>query len=259
VDLSLSSCAELLGRVQGFDNMKKLLSIALLALPIVAACSSTTSSPAPAAAAAPADPAPPADDAADAAPAGDPCACPSTCASMTEPDKKAVCNPAPAPADVPGGITIGKFQVTGFEYWQWKKGDHVYDNGASVAWGYNGEGEPQAKPPVLPTDQSRACMAEANKVLIDILTNDVPPELEAFRAKTGVKAFWQWNNDMTGTKAGVEVPDQYQSLWLYDKRLIKWMSHTNRDGTCRLPTKADLVKFAKGCITAFPNCANSDF
>ena len=154
---------------------------------------------------------------------------------------------------------MGNFQITGFEYWQWVKGDHVYDNGASVAWGYNGEGEPQAKPPVLPTEPSRACMAEANKVLNDILKNDVPPELEAFRAKTGVNAFWQWNNDMTGTDPGVEAPKEYQSLWLYDKRLIKWMSHTNRDGTCRLPTKADLVKFSKGCIKTFPNCYNSDF
>jgi hypothetical protein len=91
------------------------------------------------------------------------------------------------------------------------------------------------------------------------LKNDVPPELEAFRAKTGVNAFWQWNNDMTGTAPGVEAPKEYQSLWLYDKRLIKWMSHTDRDGTCRLPTKADLVKFAKGCIKSFPNCYNSDF
>jgi hypothetical protein len=243
--------------------MKKLLSLALLALPIVAvACTTETlvNKVPPAAQPAATDPA--ADDAGaptdDAAPAGDPCACPSTCASTTEPDKKAVCKPAKAPDDVPTG-TVGKFAITGFEYWQWKKGAHVYDNGASVAWGYNGEGEPQAKPPVLPTDESRACMAEANKVLNDILKNDVPPELEAFRAKTGVKAFWQWNNDMTGTKAGVEAPPEYQSLWLYDKRLIKWMSHTNRDGTCRLPTRADLVKFAKGCITSFPNCYNSDF
>jgi hypothetical protein len=244
--------------------MKKLLSIALLALPIVAvACTTETvvNKVPPAAEPAPTDPSltndagAPADD---AAPAGDPCACPNTCASTTEKDKTAVCKPAKAPDDVPTGA-VGKFQITGFEYWQWVKGAHVYDNGASVAWGYNGEGEPQAKPPVLPTDQSRACMAEANKVLNDILKNDVPPELEAFRAKTGVKAFWQWNNDMTGTKPGVEAPPEYQSLWLYDKRLIKWMSHTNRDGTCRLPTRADLVKFAKGCITAFPNCYNSDF
>ena len=192
-------------------------------------------------------------------PAVDPCACPATCASETETDKKAVCKPAAAPADLPAGQTIGKFQITGYEYWQWKKPD-PYANGDEVAWGYNGDGEPQANPPVLPSPESRACMAEARKVLEDILKNDVPPELEAFRVKTKVVAFWQWNNDMTGSKKGVEAPENYQSLWLYDGRLIKWMSHTNRDGTCRLPNRADLVKFAKGCTTAFPgDCYNSDF
>jgi hypothetical protein len=244
--------------------MKKLLTItltlsaAVLTAMVASAC--TTETDATKTGAAATDPAADADAGVDAEPEGDPCACPNTCASTTEKTKKAVCNPAAAPDDVPS-VTIGKFQITGFEYWQWVKGDHVYDDGASVAWGYNGEGEPQASPPVLPTDASRACMAESNKVLQNILKNDLPPELEAFRAKTGVKQFWQWNNDMTGTKAGVEAPADYQSLWLYDNRLIKWMSHTNRDGTCRLPTRDDLVKFAKGCIGLYPNseCYNSRF
>jgi len=244
--------------------MKKLLSILLLAGPVVVGTACTTNTVIAKggdAGTASTDPATPADDSMmpveDAAPPS--CDCPSTCQSTTEKDKTAVCHPqTPAPKTVSTG-TVGNFEITGFEYWQWVKGDHVYDNGASVAWGYNGEGEPQAKPPVLPTEQSKACMAEANKVLNDLLKNDVPPELEAFRAKTGVNAFWQWNNDMTGTAPGVEAPKEYQSLWLYDKRLIKWMSHTNRDGTCRLPTKADLVKFSKGCIKTFPNCYNSDF
>ena len=238
---------------------QKILAVALVALPVLAAACGTETTvvkgaPAP-------DPVVATDptETPDAAPAEDSCACPSTCQSETEKDKKAVCKPGPAPEDVPSA-TYGKFQITGFEYWQWVKGAHVYDGGASVAWGYNGEGEPQASPPVLPTKPSQACMAEANKVLADILKNDVPPELEAFRAAhPAVKAFWQWNNDMTGTKPGVEASDEYQSLWLYDSRLIKWISHTNRDGTCRLPTRADIVKFAKGCMTAFPNCYNSDF
>lgn len=243
--------------------MKKLLSIALLALPIVGmACTETVVKKVP-----PGEASPTPDETdggatleQDGAPAGDPCACPNTCKSETEPDKKAVCKPAKAPDDLPAGQKIGSFQITGYEYWQWKKTD-PYAGGDEVAWGYNGDGEPQAIPPVLPTDQARACMAEARKVLEDILTNDVPPELEAFRVKRKIVAFWQWNNDMTDTPKGKEVPGEYQSLWLYDGRLIKWMSHTNRDGTCRLPTRADLVKFAKGCTDtpSFPTCYNSDF
>ncbi|MDB4939496.1 MAG: hypothetical protein JWP87_6468 [Labilithrix sp.] len=245
--------------------MKKLLSIALLAFPVIGvACTETVvNKTAPVGEPAATDPAATSDEAgtageADAAPAGDSCACPATCASTTEKGKM-VCRPAKAPDDVPTG-KVGKFTVGGFEYWQWKKGNNVYGTeGSELAWGYNGEGEPQATPPVLPSEPSRACMAEANKVLNDILAKDVPPELEAFRAKHGVSAFWQWNNDMTGAKAGVEPSEQNSNLWLYDKRLIKWISMTNRDGTCVLPTKADLVKFSVGCLTAFPNCANSIF
>lgn len=186
---------------------------------------------------------------------GEACKCPTTCAAPAEPSKS-ICQPAIAPDNQPAGQKIGAFQISGYEYWQWKKED-PYNGGKAVAWGYNGDGEPDTG--VKPTDKSRACMAEARKVLEDILTNDLPPELEAFRAKHGVNAFWQWNNDMTDAAPAVRVPKNYESLWLYDKRLIKWMSHTERDGSCRLPTRADLVKFATGCMTAFPKCYNSNF
>jgi|GEM_PF-3773725 len=248
--------------------MKNLLSIAVVGLTL-AACSNnvvTKSVPPPEQGTQgtepPADGTTPPDDGTTTPQATDPCACPNTCASETEP-KKMVCHPAPAPAELPAGENIGRFQITGYEYWQWKKPD-PYDGGNEVAWGYNGDGEP--KTGVKPTDKSRACMAEARKVLVDILTNDVPAELEAFRAKYRIKAFWQWNNDMTDTKPNVEVPDEYQSLWLYDGRLIKWMSHTERDGSCRLPTRADLVKFATGCMAEMDRnagkskgCYNSSF
>ncbi len=239
--------------------MKNLLSIVMATLPVVAlACSETVvkkaTAPADATGADSGDQA----DAGNTAPEADPCACPNTCASTTESDGRLVCKPAAPPETLPEGQQIGKYQITGYEYWQWKKKD-PYAGGDEVAWGYNGDGEPQANPPVLPTDASRACMAESRKVLEDILTNDVPPELDELRVKHKLVAFWQWNNDMTDTKAGVEASDDYQSLWLFDSRLIKWMSHTERDGTCRLPTRADLVKFAKGCSTAFPTCYNARF
>lgn len=248
--------------------MKKALSLLLSGLPLmfaVVACSSSdTASATPPAQEKPAestDGTEPTDDTGEEAPAEeqvDPCACPNTCASESEPSKM-VCHPAPPPETLPASQKIGKFMITGYEYWQWKKKD-PYDGGNEVAWGYNGDGEP--KTGVLPTDQARACMAEARKVLEDILKNDVPPELEAFRAKHGISQFWQWNNDMTDAAASVKVPKNYESLWLYDNRLIKWMSHTERDGSCRLPTRDDLVKWAVGCMETYekdPACYNSNF
>lgn len=193
-------------------------------------------------------------------PATDSCACPATCKSTA--DAKMVCHPAAAPADLEV-LKGGGFTSSGFEYWQWKK-DDPYNDGKNVAWGYNGDGQP--KTGVMPTDAAKKCMAEAHKVLEKILSTDIPPELTAFKAKYKITTFWEWNNDMTDAKKGVEVPDQYQSLWLYDTRLIKWMSHTERDGSCRLPSRDDLVKFAKGCMAEMDHyagqskgCYNSSF
>jgi hypothetical protein len=163
-----------------------------------------------------------------------------------ENDVKAVCKAVPAPAALKSG-TINGFAMTGFEYWQWKKPD-PYAGGDEVAWGYNGDGQPETG--VMPTDQSRACMAESFKALEAIL-KDPPAELKPLAAKN-VKQFWFWNNDMTDAKTTVKVPKGNSELWLYapereDGGLIKWISSTERDGVCHLPTRADLITFAKAC------------
>ena len=169
-----------------------------------------------------------------------------------------ICKPTPAPADLNSGRKVNGFALTGFEYWQWKKPD-PYDGGNEVAWGYNGDGEP--KTGVMPTDASRACMAESFRTLEAILENDPPQELKDLQAKHGVQQFWFWNNDMTDAKASVKVPKNNSELWLFmgdrgDGGLIKWISSTERDGTCKLPTRNDIVLFAKNCLTKFPSCGS---
>jgi hypothetical protein len=99
-------------------------------------------------------------------------------------------------------------------------------------------------------------MTAARAVLVEILTNDVPPELEELRSKHRVRSFYNWNNDMTDAPASRKVPEMYEGLWLYEQSLIKWMSHTERDGSCRLPNRDDLVTFAKACLKTFPNCGS---
>jgi hypothetical protein len=54
----------------------------------------------------------------------------------------------------------------------------------------------------------------------------------------------------------VKLPELYEGLWLYQEGLIKWMSHTERDGTCRIPTRDDLVVFARSCLKTFPSCGS---
>ncbi len=194
------------------------------------------------------------DAAVDAAPS---CECPASCASETEAGWT-VCTAHPAPADVPASQKIGKYQIGNFEYWPYKH-PSPYPN--YTICGYNGEQEcgwnGAAKGP--PPDAARACMAEARAVLVDILTSSAPAELDALRTKHGVFKFWNWNNDLTDAPAG-RVPSS-RGLWLYDGTrgdggLIKWISETERDGTCHLPTRDDLVTFAKACIDDFPNCGS---
>ncbi|MCA9589504.1 MAG: hypothetical protein KC657_29550 [Myxococcales bacterium] len=170
----------------------------------------------------------------------DPCACPSHCRA---PDGKAVCNPAAAPAEVSDRETIGDYIVSSYEYWPWKETDPIEPS--KVHWGYDsGSGA------------ARACIAEARKVLVDILKNGVPPELEKLREMHGVRAFYQMNHDMTGAADARKVPADREGLWLYDSRLVKWVSHTERDGKCRLPNRSDLVAFARACQTTFPRCGS---
>ena len=70
----------------------------------------------------------------------------------------------------------------------------------------------------------------------------------------GVRAFFQQNHDMTGAPKGRKAPAAQTGLWLYDARLVKWVSHTERDGRCRLPNARDLDDFAKRCEATFPRC-----
>ena len=218
--------------------MNKILTITLVSLPIaLVACTTETAvkqappgGETPAAGEEPQEPEAPS------------CACPSTCESETMPGKS-TCLPGDVTKSPPDKQTIGKFVISSFEYWPWKLPEPIYPD--KVQWGFEAGG-PEAK----------KCMLEARKVLVDILKNDVPPELEELRTKHDVYTFYNWNNDMTGAPAKTKIPEPYEGLWLYEEGLIKWMSHTERDGSCRLPTREDLAIFAKSCLKTFPSCGS---
>ena len=221
--------------------MKIIVGIAGLALGLLA-CGANEVSP----------PAPEVDAGVDAAT----CDCPSSCAS-DEPGWS-VCAPRPAPARVPASQKLGKYQIGNFEYWPYK---HPNPYPSYTICGFDGEQECGWNGPAkgMPPEPARQCMAEARAVLVDILTNDVPPELDELRTKHGVFKFWNWNNDMTDAPAG-RTPTS-RGLWLYDGSrgdggLVKWISETERDGRCHLPTRDDLVRFAKACVVDFPNCGS---
>lgn len=142
---------------------------------------------------------------------------------------------------MPKNKSINGFGFSGCEYWPFAVSPNPYPD--HIVWGCNPGSSPQAE----------ACMAAGMRRLAAILTNP-PPELVSLKERYGISSFFNWNNDYYG------APDDRQgteSIYLYNGRLIKWRTGTNRDGSCNLPEKKDLVNFAKRCLTgtdAGPGC-----
>lgn len=127
------------------------------------------------------------------------------------------------------------FYFQGEEYWPYKEAEPIYPS--KVQWGYE-SGSAAAK----------KCMAQSKIDLIEILKNP-PAELLELKQKTGIDTFFFWNNDFTGAAPGRTA--SFNHLWLYEGSLIKWMSATNRDGSCALPERTDIRAFARDCLARY--------
>jgi hypothetical protein len=134
--------------------------------------------------------------------------------------------------------SVNGFNIGGFEYWPFKEEQPLYPS--KIKWGFSAGSDP-----------ARLCMAEANRALGKIL-QDPPASLVELKTKHNVSSFFNWNNDYTGAEA--DGMADMRDLWLYNNSLIKWISETNKDGSCRIPTKADLDRFAKRCVRDYPDC-----
>lgn len=134
--------------------------------------------------------------------------------------------------DFPREPAPNGFYFSGQEYWPYKEPQPLYPD--KILWGYESGSEPAKK-----------CMAAAQNELLKIL-NDPPKELLELRDKTGINSFFAWNNDYTGASAN--GMGSIHHLWLYQGRLIKWISETNRNGKCLLPERKDLRALARNCL-----------
>jgi hypothetical protein len=128
--------------------------------------------------------------------------------------------------------SMNGFSFSGCEYWPYAVSASPYPE--HIVWGCNPGSSPEAQ----------SCMAAGMRRLAVIL-KDPPPELLKVKEKYGISSFFNWNNDYFGAP---EERSGSERIWLYQGRLIKWMSATNRDGTCKLPEKSDLVKFLNRCL-----------
>ncbi|MBN9164579.1 MAG: hypothetical protein J0I07_26695 [Myxococcales bacterium] len=139
---------------------------------------------------------------------------------------------------LPTQTSINGFYIGGYEYWPYKEAQPLYPE--KIQWGFSAGSDP-----------ARLCMAEATRALAKILENP-PKSLVELREKHRISSFFNWNNDYTGARR--DGMASHRSLWLYNKTLIKWISETNGNGSCLIPSRADLDRFAKACIDDYPNC-----
>jgi hypothetical protein len=133
---------------------------------------------------------------------------------------------------MPVNKSMNGFSFSGCEFWPYAVSASPYPD--HIVWGCNPGSSPEAQ----------SCMAAGMRRLAVIL-KDPPPELLAVKAKYGISSFFNWNNDYYGAP---EERSGSERIWLYQGRLIKWMSATNRDGSCKLPEKSDLVNFLNRCL-----------
>jgi hypothetical protein len=132
----------------------------------------------------------------------------------------------------PKNKSMNGYSFSGCEYWPYAISASPYPD--HIVWGCTPGSSPEAQ----------KCMAAGMRRLAVIL-KDPPEELKKVKEKYGISSFFNWNNDYYNAPADRSGSER---IWLYNGRLIKWMSATNRDGTCKLPEKSDLVKFLNRCL-----------
>ena len=94
------------------------------------------------------------------------------------------------------------------------------------------------------TDFGRRCMY-ASAVRFATIMADPPQEiLDVLETTNWSGRFFNWNDDFSGgdrTASG-------SRLWAWRTGLIKWISQTDGDGSCFLPTRDMLIAAAEDCL-----------
>jgi hypothetical protein len=94
------------------------------------------------------------------------------------------------------------------------------------------------------TDFGRRCMY-ASAVRFSTIMADPPQEiLDVLENTNWGGSFFNWNDDFSGGDRTATAP----RLWAWRTHLIKWISQTDGDGSCHLPTLDMLVAAAEDCL-----------
>jgi hypothetical protein len=124
---------------------------------------------------------------------------------------------------------VAKFGMGGSEYWQ------KWPGGKGPLFGYPGGSE-----------QGRRCMAAA-ALRFQLLLADPPESMMKLKETTRWNgSFFNWVDDFSnenswGSASGAR-------LWAWRTGLIKFISQTDTDGTCYLPTRSMMESLAEDCL-----------
>lgn len=133
--------------------------------------------------------------------------------------------PAPESYDYP---SVEGFRLGGTEFWQQWSGGH------SPTYSFS-EG----------TDAGRRCM-QASAYRFEAIMSDPPEALVRLREESNWSgAFFNWNDDYVESTWS---DGSGARLWAWRTGLVKWISQTNRDGSCYLPTRELVERAAESCL-----------
>jgi hypothetical protein len=133
----------------------------------------------------------------------------------------------------------GAFNLGGTEFWQ------KWQGGQNPTYSFE-EG----------TDLGRLCM-QASAIRFETIMKNPPADLMKLDADTNWSgSFFNWNDDFSHDGAWGDA--SAARLWAWRTSLIKWISQTGKDGSCRLPTLELVEKAAKACLDTATRNANGE-
>ncbi|GAB5546309.1 MAG: hypothetical protein SangKO_060690 [Sandaracinaceae bacterium] len=95
------------------------------------------------------------------------------------------------------------------------------------------------------TDHGRRCM-QASAIRFETIMADPPESMVRLREESNWSGrFFNWNDDFTLSEWS---DGRGARLWAWRTGLVKWISQTNRDGTCWLPTREMVERVAEDCL-----------
>ncbi|MEE2758294.1 MAG: hypothetical protein VYA30_16665 [Myxococcota bacterium] len=122
---------------------------------------------------------------------------------------------------------VSRFSLGGTEFWQ------KWPTGHNPTYSYS-EG----------TELGRRCMFASARRFEAIMTDPPQAIIDLVENSDWRGSFFNWNDDFSESEWG---DGRSARLWAWRTTLVKWISQTNVDGSCYLPTYEMVEELAESC------------